>query len=101
MSQMNELAVSLMERWAGCRMDPHLSYGLVRASRGPLDQNVIAHGMSHDNALALAEMYEALKAITDCWGCGWDSHEKFCKAVEDFMAQGRAAILKLQGTVKV
>jgi hypothetical protein len=42
---------------------------------------------------------EALKAIVDCWGVGWESHEKFCKAVEDFMEDGRAAIAKAEAEV--
>jgi hypothetical protein len=60
---MNTLKVSLMHGWAGCRCDPHLSYGLVRDSRGPLDSIVLAHGMSHDVALGFAEMFEAAKEV--------------------------------------
>lgn len=60
---MNVLKVSLMQGWAGCRCDPHLSYGLIRDSRGPLDSNVLAHGMSHDVALGFAKMFEAAKEV--------------------------------------
>lgn len=43
---------------------------------------------------AAPELLEALKAITDCWGLGYDLDDKFCEQVADFMAEGRAAIAK-------
>lgn len=45
---------------------------------------------------AAPELYDVLKAITDCYGVGF-SPEKFCEHVREFMEQGRAALAKARG----
>lgn len=45
---------------------------------------------------AAPELYDALKAITDCYGVG-QPPEKFLKNVHDFMMEGRAALAKARG----
>jgi hypothetical protein len=99
---LNVLSVSLMEGWAGCRMDPALSYGLIRASRGPLDKNVLAHGMSHDVALAFSEMFEAAKEVMahleKHGGAGWPH---LCDTDDNAGQRLREALAKIEQTVKV
>ncbi len=45
---------------------------------------------------AAPEMYEALKAITDCYFLGVPA-EKFIMKTEHLMFKGRAAVLKAEG----
>ena len=50
------------------------------------------------NLIAAApDLYEALKAITDCYGVGWRDARAFLAAVHDFMVEGRTALSKARG----
>jgi hypothetical protein len=46
--------------------------------------------------IAAPEMFEALKAIVDCYGMG-ATPEKFCERVHTFMMEGKAVIAKAEG----
>lgn len=46
---------------------------------------------------AAPELYEALKAITDCFGVGYVSAEKFVEDVTELMHEGRAALSRARG----
>lgn len=59
-----------------------------------LEEKVAAHAALFS---AAPELYEALKAITDCYGVGYKDVEKFVEHVHDFMMEGRAALAKARG----
>ncbi len=55
-------------------------------------------GQANAHLIAAApELYEALKAITDCYGVGQRDPAKFLEHVHDFMMEGRAALAKARG----
>src|SRR6266550_596982 len=77
------------------------TYGFIHAGTAvPIAAVTLGvEGMPQDEGRANArliaatpELYNALKAITDCYGVGYKSADKFVEDVHDFMIEGRAAL---------
>jgi len=100
---MSELKATPGPYFRDCNAD--MAFGVYAVVNGERKNIVNWQGLARPysdgqaNAHLLAaswEMYDALKAITDCYGSGL-SVDKFIEVVDDFMMEGRAALSKARG----